>query len=131
MIGQKIIINQHHDERGLLMAINHIPFEAKRMFIISDVPVDAVRGNHFSKTSGFLYVVVKGGCKVELDNGFHNEIHEMNVGDGLIFPKKTWMKLYDFLRDTILCVLSDNQYRSSDYVADYEEFKRIVREENV
>lgn len=131
MIGQKFEIQGYHDERGLLMAINHILFEAKRIFIISDVPEGAVRGNHFSKTSEFLYVVVKGGCRVELDNGYYSEIYELSIGDGLQFSKNTWMKLYDFQRESVLCVLSDNEYFSTDYIADYEEFKRIVREEDV
>lgn len=63
MIGKKIQIKGNIDEREMLMAVNHIPFDAKRLFFISDVPEGAERGNHFSKTSGFLYVVVKGGCE--------------------------------------------------------------------
>lgn len=131
MIGQEIEFNRNIDDRGMLMVVNHLPFEAKRMFFISDVPEGAVRGNHFSKSSGFLYVIIKGKCTVELDNGFSKEIYNLTVGQGLFFSKNTWMRIYDFQKDTILGILSDNEYRSSDYVSDYEEFKRIVREGDV
>ena len=59
MIGQLIEINENNDERGMLMAINCIPFKAERMFFIFDVPDGAERGNLYSKTSEFLYVVIR------------------------------------------------------------------------
>ena len=110
------------------MAINEIPFEAKRAFFVYSVPKDEERGNHFSKTSQFLYIVIEGFCMVILDNGFYTESYELTPGEALLFPRNTWMKIYDFEKDTVLCVLSDNEYRQSDYSSNYEEFKRIVRE---
>ena len=131
MIGKRIEISKHQDVRGRLTAINNIPFEAKRLFFISDVSKDAVRGKHFSKTSQFLYVVVQGSCKVELDDGFENESHILNVGDGLMIAKNTWMILSEFKDDAILCILADTEYRKSDYSEDYEEFLRIVGKKDV
>ncbi len=131
MIGKRIEISKHQDIRGLLKSINNIPFEVKRVFFISDVPSDAMRGKHFSKTSQFLYVVVKGSCKVELDNGTEKESHVLNVGDGLQFRKNTWMTLSEFSDDAILCILADTDYRPDDYSDDYNELLRIVRGKNV
>lgn len=127
MIGQKVLLNKNSDNRGMLMAINHIPFDAKRQFFISNVPENAVRGNHFSKSSSFLYVVVKGKCKVELDNSIEKETIELSEGEGLLLRPNIWMRIFDFKRNTILCVLSDNEYIASDYVSDYEAFQRIAR----
>ena len=121
MIGKRIKIEKHQDIRGMLSAINNIPFETKRVFFVSDVPNDAVRGEHFSKTSQFLYVVIKGSCKVELDNGYEKETHVLNVGEGLFFKKRTWMVLSEFKEDAVLCILADTEYRSSDYSKDYNE----------
>lgn len=131
MIGQKVRLNIHNDDRGSLIAINQIPFCAKRQFFISNVPENAIRGNHFSKSSSFLYVVVKGKCKVELDNGVEKETVELSEGEGFLFYSKIWMRIFDFKRNTILCVLSDREYEDSDYISDYEEFLRIVRNDNV
>jgi hypothetical protein len=132
MIGKKIPISEYHDSRGVLTAINELPFEAKRVFFIYDVPKEEKRGDHFSKTSKFLYIVIKGCCKVLLEDGFHTELYDLKPGEALLFTKNTWMKIDDFIEGTVLCVLSDNEYKSSDYSSDYEEFKRIVRgNENV
>ena len=127
MIGSIIKIDNYIDSRGSLLALNSLPFDAQRIFFISDVPQGEERGNHFSKTSCFLYLVIKGGCAVELDNGESVERHELKCGDVLFFPRKTWMRIYDFCINTVLCVLSDNEYRPSDYISDYEEFLRIER----
>ena len=131
MIGRRVQIRQNQDDRGILTAVNQIPFEAKRMFFISNVTEDAVRGNHFSKTSQFLYVVVKGSCKVELDNGHERECYDLGMGDGLLLSKNTWMVLSEFKDDAILCILADTEYRAFDYSEDYEEFLRIVRKNDV
>lgn len=131
MIGQKIDVKQCQDARGVLIAVNEVPFNAKRLFFISEVVKGAVRGNHFSKTSAFLYVAVKGGCIVDIDDGFHSEKHVLQNGDGLIIPKIVWMKLYDFQEDTVMAVLADTEYKPDDYCSDYNEFMRIVRDKNV
>ena len=131
MIGRKIQIIKNQDERGILTAVNQIPFKAKRMFFISDVPENAVRGKHFSKSSQFLYTVVKGSCRDELDNGYEKECHDLSMGEGLLFSKNTWMALSDFKDDAILCILADTEYRSSDYSENYEEFLGSVREKDV
>ena len=131
MIGKRITFRDYVDERGMLRTINHLPFKAQRVFFISNVARDTVRGNHFSKTSDFLYIVVTGGCKVELDNGYVIEKISLNAGEGLYFEKTTWMKICDFEKDTILCVMANMDYNAADYSSDYKEFQRIVRGDNV
>ena len=131
MIGKKIEIIKNIDSRGILTAVNQIPFQAKRMFLISDVPENSIRGKHYSKTSTFLYVVVKGSCRVELDNGNDKECHDLSMGEGLLFSKNTWMVLSEFSDNAILCVLADKEYMASDYSENYEEFLRIARENDV
>lgn len=68
---------------------------------------------------------------MQLDNGTTVESYDLKMSNGLLFPKKTWMKIDGFHKDTILCVLADTEYNASDYVSDYKEFMRIVREEYV
>lgn len=122
---------KHVEERGVLAAVNQIPFEAKRVFFISNVLPSSIRGNHFSRTSSFLYIVIKGGCKVELDDGVHKEFYFLDSNEALLFPKNIWMNISEFMEETVLCVLADMEYQSADYVSDYEELKRIAREGNV
>jgi len=131
MIGKRITLQEYKDDRGDLISVNDIPFSAKRVFFITDVKKGSSRGNHASKTACFMYVLLNGYCKVELDDGYNIELHELTKTEALIFPRNTWMKIFDFEPETILCVLSDVPYHSEDYVNDYEEFCRIVRKTHV
>jgi dTDP-4-dehydrorhamnose 3,5-epimerase-like enzyme len=131
MIGNRIELERFQEKSGLLMPINSMPFDVRRVFYLTDVPQEAIRGKHFSKTSQFLYVVVKGSCKVTLDDGFEKEIHVLNEAEGLLFPKNIWMNISDFQKDTVLCVMSDTVYTPSDYSEDYSEFLEIARKKNV
>ncbi len=131
MIGKKDSLTSYVDDRGSLLPVNKIPFQTKRVLFISDVPSRGERGNHFSKKSDLFYVVVKGECIAELDDGFNKEVTTLRGGDTLLFRKNTWMRIYGFTEGTILCVLSDREYDANDYCSDYGEFLRIVREGNV
>ena len=98
-----------------------MPVWYKESFFISSVPYDMERGHHASITSSFLYVMVKGTWVVELDDGFLKEKHLLAEGESLYFTKFVWMRIFDFSRDSVLCVLSDNEYNKTDYISDYNE----------
>lgn len=125
-IGKKGIAIINHDNRGTLKALNDIPFNAKRSFIITDVPVNQMRGNHASKSSSFFYWMICGSCKVELDDGKKKEVYSLNENETLLFSKLVWMRIFDFEARSMLCVLADNVYHSSDYITDYKEFIRML-----
>ena len=61
----------------------------------------------------------------------HKETYDLSGNEALLFDKNTWMKAYDFQKDTILCVMADQAYQSSDYAADYRELQKIAREKDV
>lgn len=125
-IGKKGIVIINKDDRGSLKALNTIPFDVRRSFIITDVPIGQMRGNHASKSSSFLYWMISGSCKVELDDGEKKEVYSLNENETLSFSKLVWMRIYNFEAKSILCVLADNVYYSSDYITDYKEFIKML-----
>ncbi len=127
MIGRYIEVKPFDDDRGTLIPYNDIPFPAKRVFFIKNVPLGEIRGNHFSKTSSFLMIPVNGTCVVELNNGHAIEKYDLSIGKALYFPPQIWIRVHDFSKDAVLCVVSDKEYAPSDYVDDYNEFSKIVR----
>ena len=38
-----------------------------------------------------------------------------------------WREMYDFSDDAVLMVLASELYDEDDYIRDYEEFKRLAR----
>ena len=85
MIGEKGNVFVNKDDRGSLKALNDIPFRVRRSFIITDVPFNKMRGDHASKTSSFLYWMLNGSCKVELDDGDKKEVYTLNENETLFF----------------------------------------------
>lgn len=98
-----------------------------RMFYVTNVPKDGIRGNHANVESNFLMIAMNGNCKVTVDNGTINDSFLLNSRkQGLFIEKMTWKTMYDFSYDCILVVLSDIPYDPSEYVHSYESFLSLV-----
>ena len=118
------------DERGKLVVVEgnmDIPFEIKRVFYIYGSDKDVVRGQHANRTSEFVLINVSGSSKVRVDNGFEEEIIELNRPRmGLYLPTMVWKDMYDFSEDSVLLVLANTHYDAKDYIRDYDEYLKEV-----
>ena len=45
---------------------------------------------------------------------------------GLYLPTMLWKEMYEFSKDAILLVLTNEHYDPSEYIRDYEEYKREI-----
>lgn len=45
---------------------------------------------------------------------------------GVYIPAMLWKDMYDFSEDSVLLVLSNENYDGSEYVRDYEEYKELI-----
>ncbi len=118
------------DERGKLVVVEgnmDIPFEIKRVFYIYGSDKDVVRGQHANRTSEFVLINVSGSSKVRVDNGFEEEIIELNRPRmGLYLPTMVWKDMYDFSEDSVLLVLANTHYDAKEYIRDYDEYLKEV-----
>ena len=114
------------DERGNLVVVEgeqDIPFEIKRVFYIYGSDGDVVRGQHANRNSQFVLINVSGTSKVRVNNGFEEDIIELNRPRmGLYLPTMMWKDMYDFSEDSVLLVLTNTHYDGKEYIRDYEEF---------
>ena len=118
------------DERGKLVFVEgaqDIPFEIKRVFYIYGSDSQVVRGQHANRNSEFVLINVSGSSKVRVDNGFEEEIIELNRPRmGLYLPTMVWKDMYDFSEDSVLLVLANTHYDGHEYIRDYDEFIKEV-----
>ena len=118
------------DERGNLVVVEgeqSIPFEIKRVFYIYGSDRDVVRGQHANRNSQFVLINVSGTSKVRVDNGFEEDIIELNRPRmGLYLPTMIWKDMYDFSEDSVLLVLTNTHYDGNEYIRDYDEFLREI-----
>lgn len=124
---------QKGDERGQLVIAEggiDIPFEIKRVFYIYGSDADVIRGQHANRRTEFVLINVAGTSKVKVKDGEGNEaIYCLNrPHTGIYLPTMVWKDMYDFSYDSVLLVLASEHYDPEEYIRDYDEFVKIVRE---
>lgn len=124
------------DERGNLVVIEgegmDIPFDIKRVFYIYGSDSTVVRGQHANRETEFLLVNVSGTSKVKVDNGKESEIIELNKPRmGLYLSSMLWKDMYDFSKDSVLLVLASRHYDGGEYIRDYDEYLKVLKEAEV
>ena len=120
------------DERGNLVVVEgnmDIPFEIKRIFYLYGSDDTVVRGQHANRLSEFVMINVSGTSKVKVDNGEESRVIELNRPRmGLYLKNNIWKDMYDFSADSILLVLASEHYDESEYIRDYQEYLRFIKE---
>jgi dTDP-4-dehydrorhamnose 3,5-epimerase-like enzyme len=118
------------DDRGSLIAIEegyNTPFEIKRVYYIFDTKSGVERGFHAHINLKQLAITVKGSCTFVLDNGTtREEIKLDNPNQGLLIEGLIWREMKDFSPDCVLVMLASEHYDESDYIRDYQIFKKEV-----
>ena len=126
-----IRLQTHGDERGSLIALEegkNIPFEIKRVYYLFDTKTGVRRGFHAHKKLKQVVVAVRGSCRFLLDDGKEKvSVLLDNPAQGLLIESFVWRERYDFSEDCVLMVLADSLYDEEDYIRDYDEFIKRVK----
>ena len=126
------IINlpKNGDRRGNLSVVQsktHIPFNMSRAFWIYDVPGDSTRGGHAFKETEEFIIALSGSFDVVLNNGEEKSVFHLNRSYyGLYVPNMIWREMKNFSTNSVALVLSNTRYSESDYIMDFEDFKRFL-----
>ena len=128
----KYVFQPHGVDRGQLIALEEfkdIPFAIKRVYYMYDTAQGVVRGYHAHKTLEQILVCIHGSCKIKLDNGKEQKVVLLEKPyEGLYISSNIWREMYDFSVDAVLVVLASQLYDESDYIRDYNEFLKMVEE---
>jgi dTDP-4-dehydrorhamnose 3,5-epimerase-like enzyme len=119
------------DYRGNLSFIEEnkqIPFKIKRVYYLYDVPSGATRGGHAHKALHQVVISLSGSFDVILDDGYRRRSFFLNRPHyGLYIPPKVWRELENFSSNSVALSLVSQVYDESDYVRDYDDFKRLAQ----
>lgn len=103
-----------------------IPFEAKRFFLVFNVPNSKIRGEHAHKKCHQFLICIKGSCSVLADDGVsRTEIILDQPNIGIHLPPMTWGVQYKYSPDAVLLVFASDYYDSEDYIRNYETFLEL------
>jgi dTDP-4-dehydrorhamnose 3,5-epimerase-like enzyme len=128
---QRIPLQQHGDDRGMLIALEqdrNVPFQIKRVYYLFATRNQVRRGQHAHRHLTQMAVAVRGSMTFLLDDGMGPV--ELTLDDptqGLIIGRMIWREMYNFSDDCVLMVLADQLYEPADYITDYEMFLQEVR----
>jgi UDP-2-acetamido-3-amino-2,3-dideoxy-glucuronate N-acetyltransferase len=118
------------DSRGRLSVAEvgtHLPFAPRRYFTVFDVPPETVRGDHAHRVCQQFLVAVRGSVIVVVDDGQTSEEWTLDTpGIGLYVPPMVWARQHRYSPDAVLLVLASEPYEASDYIRDYDEFRRLI-----
>ena len=121
------------DSRGNLSFaenLSQVPFRIKRAYWIYDVPGGTDRGGHAYAENTEFVIALSGSFDVLLDNGEQVEKFSLNRSYyGLLIPRMVWRTMVNFSTNSLALILSSTEYKESDYIRDYHEFLKAVRNE--
>lgn len=123
---QIIEIPKIADRRGNLSVIegNTIPFDFKRVYYLFDVPSGSKRGGHAHIEQKAFLVALSGSFDVILKDGKNKTKVTLNrPNQGLLIPTGIWRELENFSSGSVCLVLSSGEYKESDYIREYKEFR--------
>lgn len=119
------------DTRGKLVVVEggkDIPFDIARVFYIYGSDNDVIRGQHANRESEFVLVNVAGTSKVMITDGVNKEIVLLDKPMKAVYiPKMMWKEMYDFSQDSVLLVLSNTHYDGNEYIRNYDEYIKIMK----
>ncbi len=118
------------DYRGNLSFIEEnrqIPFKIRRVYYLYDVPSGASRGGHAHRALQQVVIALSGSFEIRLDDGVQRRSFFLNRPHyGLYIPPKIWRELDNFSSNSVALSLVSDVYDESDYVRDYDAFKRLA-----
>lgn len=118
-------------ELSFFEATNDIPFEVKRIYYISKVPEGTRRGFHAHKKLKQLLFCPYGRIQLVLENEKGRE--EIELSDpsiGVVIEEPTWREMLWLEKNSVLCVAASEFYEVDDYIRDYREFKKLLKQKH-
>jgi len=124
--------NADNPQEGSLVffeANKDIPFAFKRVYYTYGVKEGIIRGHHAHKALEQLLICVYGAIEIMCDDGDKKEYTVLDdPAKGQYVGKGIWRTMKWLKDDSVLLVLASEYYDESDYIRDYDEFIRLVKE---
>ena len=125
-----VALRRYTDDRGSLIIADGedaLPFAARRMYAITEVPPGRVRGAHAHRALRQVFAVLSGAFTLRLDDGRGEVCVRMNdPARGHYVGPMVWRELDDFAPGTVCLVLASDPYDADDYLHTREDFLRAL-----
>jgi len=105
-----------------------VPFDIKRIYYINNLfNKKAKRGHHAHKKLDQIIFCINGSFVLNLDDGKNKQKIALNDPCyGVRLGPLLWHTMEKFSSDCVILVLADDYYKESDYLRNYDEFKKYL-----
>lgn len=102
-------------------------FKIQRVFWTYYTPEEVVRGRHAHYETEMILIALAGRIVVntEMLDGSINVFVLNKPNEGLFMPKMCWHTM-QYSHNAVQLVLASSLYNESDYIRDYDSFKKII-----
>jgi dTDP-4-dehydrorhamnose 3,5-epimerase-like enzyme len=130
MKSKVINIKSFEDDRGSLLPLefSNIGFEPKRLFVVNNVPINSIRGNHAHYKTRQFIICINGVVNVILDYIDSKEIIKLVKHEAIMVPEMVWDSQEFLSNNSEILVVCSTVYDIDDYILDYDKFKDIIKE---
>jgi len=116
----KVESETYSDTRGVLNVIElpeKLVFECKRIYYISEVPANSIRGAHAHKNLRQFFFAISGSFILTVTDGIRfDKVRISAQASGYFLPSGYWRELTEFDPNTICVVLASEHFEKSDYI---------------
>jgi dTDP-4-dehydrorhamnose 3,5-epimerase-like enzyme len=118
-------VKSFDDKRGSLIPIefDNLPFIPKRVFVVNNVPINEIRGNHSHFKTKQLIICTNGTVDVILHDGVKETIYSLTKNQQILVPELIWDSQKFTSENTEIMVLCSTSFDKNDYILDFEFFK--------
>jgi len=114
------------DSRGALDAFelpSELNFETKRVYVITKVPENSIRGAHAHKKLRQIFFALSGSFTLLVTDGDRTDQVCISANSsGYYLPSGYWRELTAFEPNTICMVLASEHFDESDYIKDMDNY---------
>lgn len=119
------------DQNGNLTPIEgkkDVPFDIKRIFYVYGVRDEDRRGKHAHYKTKQLLICLNGKIDVICKDG-EREVRYLleSPQQAVMIPEMIWDEQIYRTEDSVLLAISNTMYDKSDYISDFEEFKKLKK----
>ena len=108
-----------------------VPFPIKRIFYVYGVKDQNDRGKHAHHKTQQVLICLNGKTEVLVNDGFKSQKYLLeSPQQALYIPELIWDEQVYLTEDTVLLIISNTKYDPSDYIHDFNEFKKLKNESN-
>ena len=127
-IELKQIVDENDGVLSVAESMREIPFNIKRTYYIYGLTHSkALRGFHAHKKLEQVLFCINGSFKLMVDDGMNKKYFFLkDPNHGLYIGPKLWHTMFEFSKDCIILVFASDYYNESDYIRDYDEFKKYI-----